>query len=50
MENEIISVVGNVGFPIAISIYLLTRLENRLEVLTNSINDLSKVINSLKNS
>ncbi len=44
MENEIMNVVGNVGFPIAISVYLLVRLESKLEILTNSINNLSSVI------
>ncbi|WP_343069864.1 YvrJ family protein [Clostridium aciditolerans] len=35
------------GFPIAISVYLLVRLEAKLEVLTVSINNLS---NAIKNS
>ena len=37
--------VSSVGFSIAVSVYLLIRLESRLEVLTQSINNLSNVIN-----
>lgn len=46
MEN-IIQLVGNVGFPIAISLYLLMRIESKLEVLTNSINNLSNAVNKI---
>lgn len=42
--EEIVTLVGNVGFPIAISMYLLVRIEGKIEHLTNSINLLSKVI------
>lgn len=43
----LVSLIGNVGFPIAVSIYLLVRVEGKLESLTNSINNLSNVINTL---
>lgn len=36
--------VANLGFPIVISIYLLVRIEGKLDNLTESINNLSKVI------
>ncbi|MBI6873607.1 YvrJ family protein [Clostridium aciditolerans] len=36
--------VGSFGFPIAVSVYLLVRLESKLEMLTVSINNLSNVI------
>jgi len=49
MDN-IINLVGNVGFPIAISIYLLVRIEGKLESLTNSINVLSSAINRIENN
>ncbi|MCI6738554.1 MAG: YvrJ family protein [Intestinibacter sp.] len=42
------SLIANVGFPVAVSIYLLIRLENKLESLTNSINELSNNIINLK--
>lgn len=49
MDN-LIGIIGNVGFPIAISVYLLVRIEGKLEGLTNSINALSNVINNLGKS
>lgn len=45
--DAIVSLIGNVGFPIAVSIYLLVRIESKLESLTVSINNLSSVINTL---
>jgi hypothetical protein len=45
MSNDLLNMIGSVGFPIAVSVYLLVRLESRLEVLTQSINNLSSVIN-----
>ena len=42
------TLIANVGFPVAVSIYLLVRLELKLETLTNSINELSSNIISLK--
>ncbi|MGF9893510.1 YvrJ family protein [Priestia megaterium] len=35
--------IGNFGFPIVISIYLLIRFEKRIEVLTTAINELKQV-------
>lgn len=46
MDN-LVGLIGNVGFPIAVSIYLLVRIEGKLESLTNSINNLSGVIKSI---
>lgn len=46
--EALIEIVGNVGFPIAVSIYLLVRIENKIESLTTSINALANVLN--KNS
>lgn len=42
------TLIANVGFPVAVSIYLLVRLESKLESLTMSINELSKNIIDLK--
>lgn len=42
------ALIANVGFPVAVSIYLLVRLESKLESLTVSINELSKNIIDLK--
>lgn len=44
--EELVNAVANIGFPIAISIYLLMRIEGKIENLTMSIYDLSKVISS----
>ncbi|MTI53417.1 YvrJ family protein [Geosporobacter ferrireducens] len=46
--EEIYFHIANLGFPIAVSIYLLVRIEGKLESLSESINELSKVIESLK--
>ena len=46
--KELVDLVANIGFPIAISIYLLVRVEKKLEGLTSSINNLSQTINSIK--
>ena len=48
--DTLMSIIGNVGFPIAVSVYLLVRVEAKLESLTNSINTLSNVITNVKNS
>ena len=42
--EEITTAVANLGFPIAVSIYLLTRIEGKLEALTGSINELSSAL------
>lgn len=47
MEN-MFNQIANFGFPIVLSIYLLVRLEGKLEKLTDSINELSKNIASSK--
>ncbi|MDD7182662.1 YvrJ family protein [Peptostreptococcus porci] len=43
-SQNIISTIQNVGFPIAISIYLLVRMESKMDQLTESITELSKII------
>ena len=42
--EEIFNQIANVGFPIAISCYLLIRIESKISELTKSINDLSTSI------
>lgn len=46
--EKFIDIIGNVGFPIAISLYLLIRIEGKLEILTNSINNLSNTMNKFE--
>ena len=45
MEN-ISAMIANLGFPIAVSIYLLIRIEGKMQALTDSINELSKNIHN----
>ena len=47
MEN-LLQQISNYGFPMAVSVYLLVRIEGKLNQLTESINELSRVIASLK--
>jgi len=42
--EDIVVLIGNFGFPVAVSIYLLVRLEGKLETLTESIHSLSEAI------
>jgi hypothetical protein len=43
MEN-LYDQIANVGFPIAVATYLLVRVEGKLTLLTESINELTKSI------
>lgn len=42
--EDMINILSNVGFPIAIALYLLIRFENKLTQLNDSINNLSNII------
>ena len=44
--NELISLIGNVGFPVAVSSYLLIRLEKQINTLTASISKLNTIIST----
>ena len=46
--EDLVAQVANVGFPIAVSIYLLVRVETKMESLTASIYELAKVIESIR--
>lgn len=41
-QNTVISFIQNVGFPIGISVYLLVRMEKKMDELTKSIKELSE--------
>ena len=45
--GDLINLIANVGFPVAISAYLLIRLEKQIITLTYSINKLNTIV-SLK--
>lgn len=47
LNGTILNDIAQFGFPIVISIYLLVRMEGKIESLTNSINDLNHGITSL---
>jgi hypothetical protein len=42
--EDVVVLIGNFGFPVAVSLYLLVRLEGKLETLTESIHSLSQAI------
>lgn len=44
--NEFMNLIVNNGFPVAVSIYLLIRLEKQLSSLTASINKLNTIISA----
>lgn len=46
--EEVFSSVANFGFPIVISVYLLVRIESKLEGLSASIQELARVIETLR--
>ncbi|MCC5909572.1 MAG: YvrJ family protein [Clostridiaceae bacterium] len=45
--NEVLNQIANLGFPIVLSIYLLIRIEGKLEGLTVSIHQLAKSIETM---
>lgn len=46
--EQMFGFIANMGFPIVVSVYLLVRVENRLETLTLAINKLSQAVTELK--
>jgi len=42
--EEILQMVGNFGFPIVVSAYLLVRIEGKLNDLSTSITELAQAI------
>ena len=46
--DDIINLIGNFGFPIAVSAYLLVRVEAKLNLLSQSICELTTAIKSMK--
>lgn len=47
---EFVQMVANLGFPAIVTMYLLVRIEGKLEELSMSINSLSSNINQLNKS
>ena len=48
VDLDFITLISNVGFPISLSMYLLIRIEGKLQGLSDSINELSKTLLQLK--
>ncbi len=44
-ETDLLSIIANFGFPMALSWYLLLRMERKLDMLTEVINRLSNLLN-----
>lgn len=42
--DNILQAVGNVGFPIVVTTYLLVRIESKLEALASSIARLAEAV------
>lgn len=42
--DEMIKMIGNVGFPMAVAAFLLLRVEQRMEALTTAIAELREAI------
>ena len=46
--DEWLTAVANVGFPIVITLYLIVRIEAKLDVLTAAINGLTNKLEAIK--
>lgn len=42
--DEMLKIIGNVGFPIAVAAFLLVRVEQRMDALTAAITELREAI------
>lgn len=45
--EQLFGMIANMGFPIVVSVYLLVRIENRIENLAQSIQVLAQAINEM---
>lgn len=48
MSEELVSQIANIGFPIVLSMYLLMRIETKMEELTKCIGKLTSVLDKDK--
>ncbi|TGE31888.1 YvrJ family protein [Desulfosporosinus sp. Sb-LF] len=46
--EDMLKLVGNFGFPIVVSAYLLVRIEGKLNELSSSITELAKAVAILR--
>ncbi|APH14302.1 yvrJ family protein [Clostridium sporogenes] len=47
MYDQLIKLISDVGFPIAVSLYLLLRIEKKLDEITKALTSLDKTITSV---
>jgi hypothetical protein len=45
--NDILKAIADVGFPVVVSVYLLMVFGNKLDKLTDAVNNLTKFIEGL---
>jgi hypothetical protein len=45
--NDILKAIADVGFPVVVSVYLLMVFGNKLDKLTDAVNNLTKYIEGL---
>jgi len=50
MMEELLKAIANWGFPIVVSVYLLVRIEAKLDALEQAIKDLSLTIARINGS
>lgn len=50
MEDTIVTAVSQVGFPIVVALYVLVRMERRIERLTAAINRWADALHSHQNN
>ncbi|WP_061330197.1 YvrJ family protein [Clostridium botulinum] len=46
MYDQLIKLISDVGFPMAVSLYLLLRIEKKLDEITKALTSLDKTITS----
>ena len=44
MYEQLVNLISNLGFPIAVSIYLLIRLESKIDISIQALNNLKEDI------
>ncbi|HGG0417186.1 TPA: YvrJ family protein [Clostridium sporogenes] len=42
MYDSLVELISNVGFPVAVSVYLLVRIEKKLDDLIKAFNEYTK--------
>lgn len=49
MDTEVLNQIAQFGFPIVISLYLLIRMEQKIETLSSAITELNYNISTMTN-